>query len=231
MFWQKEGHCVYSGPPILLRQSLIECNIECNENQIPIEVLIKLSSEVIHDINANKLYIKTEEKIQKSFELINDLNDLEIIELGLKASTKVINLFDFWYLLIRFFHRNYVSNFKTFAKQIIIYLMIVIIGLKLLEPRTYQSDGCIQLNTVPNKTCGEQRRDITDTSNNLNVTGILMVFSAIIILLSFCITYANDMKIFVSEHKNRKFYRIFYINILKKKNLLFHIIHMKTELG
>ena len=41
----KGGVCVYSGPPSSLRQHLIDCEIECNKNQIPIEVMLEISTK------------------------------------------------------------------------------------------------------------------------------------------------------------------------------------------
>ncbi|CAG2104866.1 unnamed protein product, partial [Medioppia subpectinata] len=45
----KGGVAVYSGPPRGLRSHLDQCNIQCNENQISIEVLIKLSANGFSD--------------------------------------------------------------------------------------------------------------------------------------------------------------------------------------
>ena len=55
----KGGVCVYSGLPQNLRQHLNECRIDCNENQIPIEVLIKLSFKEMSDKNVRQLMQKT----------------------------------------------------------------------------------------------------------------------------------------------------------------------------
>ena len=51
----KGGVCVYSGLPQNLKQHLIECHIDCNENQIPIEVLLKVSSKDRSDESLNGL--------------------------------------------------------------------------------------------------------------------------------------------------------------------------------
>ena len=64
----KGGVCVYSGPPSDLREYLMDSEIEFNENQIPIEVLIKISFEGIHNINVKKLSEKTEDDYQAQLE-------------------------------------------------------------------------------------------------------------------------------------------------------------------
>src|SRR5882724_13234187 len=57
----KGGVCVYTGEPLNLRQHLIECNINCNENRVPIEVLIKLSFEGIYNQSIKQLSDKTKQ--------------------------------------------------------------------------------------------------------------------------------------------------------------------------
>lgn len=40
----KGGRCVFNGLPNLLRDHLNKCGIECSDAQIPIEILLKVSS-------------------------------------------------------------------------------------------------------------------------------------------------------------------------------------------
>jgi ABC-type multidrug transport system ATPase subunit len=51
----KGGICVYSDLPQDLKTHLSECDIICNEFQVPIEVLLKVSSEGINDKNVKKI--------------------------------------------------------------------------------------------------------------------------------------------------------------------------------
>jgi ATP-binding cassette subfamily G (WHITE) protein 2 (SNQ2) len=41
----KGGHCVFTGPPNLLRGHLLRCGITCAEDVLPIELLLKISSK------------------------------------------------------------------------------------------------------------------------------------------------------------------------------------------
>jgi len=47
----KGGVCVYSGPPQHLKTHLNQCNVECNEFQVPIELILKVCSEGTNDKN------------------------------------------------------------------------------------------------------------------------------------------------------------------------------------
>src|SRR5207249_1216231 len=91
----KGGVCVYSGLPQNLRQHLNECRIECTENQIPIEVIIKLSFNGINDKSVRQLT----EKYQNLN--INTCN-LTKSDRTLTNHSKTFKIIDFWYLLIRF---------------------------------------------------------------------------------------------------------------------------------
>ena len=67
MFWQKEGFVSIQEFHRILRQHLNECQIDCNENQIPIEVLIKLSFKGMSDKNVRQLMQTTNKsKISKN---------------------------------------------------------------------------------------------------------------------------------------------------------------------
>jgi hypothetical protein len=57
----KGGHCVFSGRPNQLRSHLQECAINCSDDVLPIEVLLKVSSKNV-TFNANTVM---REKIPK----------------------------------------------------------------------------------------------------------------------------------------------------------------------
>ena len=92
----KGGVCVYSGPPSGLRQYLMNSEIEFNENQIPIEVLIKLSFKGIHNINVRKLSEKTEEIIKLSWnKSLIVLNNMEVMKNNSNKSSKSFSFVTF----------------------------------------------------------------------------------------------------------------------------------------
>jgi hypothetical protein len=52
--WSKGGGGVYSGLPQDLKIHLSQCDIICNEFQVPIEVLLKVSSQGINHKNVKQ---------------------------------------------------------------------------------------------------------------------------------------------------------------------------------
>ncbi|XP_054160033.1 ATP-binding cassette sub-family G member 1-like [Oppia nitens] len=50
----KGGQCVYTGPPNQLRQHLLDCNIICPQEVLPIELLLKISSNATKNISSIK---------------------------------------------------------------------------------------------------------------------------------------------------------------------------------
>ena len=82
--------------------------------------------------------------------------------------------------------------------------MIIAINLLVINRNIYRSDGCIQLNTVPNMSCSQQREEESLSSTNAIFPSFLIVFSTITLLLTVGFSHIKDMKIFVSEHKSRE---------------------------
>ncbi|CAG2118656.1 unnamed protein product, partial [Medioppia subpectinata] len=95
----KGGVAVYSGPPRGLRSHLDQCNIQCNENQIPIEVLIKLSANGFSDEKVMELSQKTNQIINKYIERIR--TELDISSVGIVTNFKHFSITEFLYLLSR----------------------------------------------------------------------------------------------------------------------------------
>ena len=201
----KGGVCVYSGPPTALRQHLSECNVECNENQVPIEVLIKSSSEGFCDTKVQKLCQKTEEN-NNYFK--NNLNYMKVIRNGLKKKVKNFSFIDFWYVLLRLCDRTFISDNKTFVLQLLAFFVIIGNSLLIIDPNVYRSDGCIQLNTFSNLTCAQQSENESLSATNAIFCTFILVFSVGIQCFIIGFIYMKDMKIFVSEHRSCEFQKI-----------------------
>ena len=204
----KGGVCVYSGPPTALRQHLNECNVECNENQVPIEVLIKTSFEGFSDTKVQNLCQKTEEN-NNYFK--NNLNYMKVIRNGLKKKVKNFSFIDFWYVLLRLCDRTFISNISIFVIQLSAFFVVIASCLLVIDPNVYRSDGCFQLNVIPNISCAQQR-EVESLSATYAIFSIfLMVFSVIILCFIIGFNYVNDLKIFVSEHRSCEFLNNFHL--------------------
>ena len=203
----KGGICVYSGRPSGIKQHLIDCHIDCHQNQVPIEVLIKVSFDGIKNKNVRQLCDKTNEVINRS---LNGSKQLKPVNNGLNVVYKKFSCLDFWYLLLRLFHRSYISNFKSVIQQFVSFIVLIIFCFKTITSvNITENDSCFELNSLSELSCLQLK--VRDSSINYNIlfTCTLIIFASIIQLLTFVVSYANDMKIFASEHKNCKFLHSF----------------------
>ena len=70
------GVCIFSGRPQNLRSHLNECHINCDENQIPIELLLKISSNGFEDQIINQLSEKTREKMGSYSSIVSQVQHI-----------------------------------------------------------------------------------------------------------------------------------------------------------
>ncbi|CAG2167827.1 unnamed protein product, partial [Oppiella nova] len=77
----KGGHCLYDGVPHQLKQHLIDCDISVGENEVPIEVLIKLSFNGREDRDVKRL-------CDKNMELTLNTENMIAMKTGIKSKEK-----------------------------------------------------------------------------------------------------------------------------------------------
>ena len=140
----KGGQTVYSGRPRDLRQHLTDCHIICTENQIPIEVIIKLCANGLRDEAVIQMSAKTNEYMNNTnHKRLN--RELKLQSNGIPIETKVFSLQEFMYLLMRALTVTVRHNWKLILIQYYIQLMAFIF-LKMIFPFNIEgSDGCIDL--------------------------------------------------------------------------------------
>ena len=78
----KGGVNVYSGPPLLLRHHMNYCHIDCTDNEIPIEKLLKICA---NDSNHTSI-VDMREKTQN---IVNNLNEQVVKDLILNRDRKL----------------------------------------------------------------------------------------------------------------------------------------------
>ena len=192
----KGGVCLYSGLPQNLRQHLNDCNIECNENQIPIEILIKLSYKGITDKNVQQLTIKRSMLQLDTNHMIKTTN-------GLKSQFKTFRFSDFWYLLIRFLYRNYVSQLKSLIKTYILFGLSLMLIVTSLNEKIGKIDGCLDLNREI-ESCKDFFEEKTILfQNQLLINFTSAIFASIVVLLQ-TNSFIDDLNPFNVEHQNRE---------------------------
>ncbi|CAG2111453.1 unnamed protein product, partial [Medioppia subpectinata] len=140
----KGGVCLYSGVPHHLRQHLKDNGIECIENHVPIEVLLKIASKEISNKNNNNIE-------EKPIVNNNGVNCDQILVSNMRpvfgslSTSKRFSFADMYYLLCRSlihtFRCQWVSLLVQFAMmQTAALLMVYNSSSDMTEP-----DGCVDM--------------------------------------------------------------------------------------
>ena len=209
----KGGVCFYSGLPQNLRQHLTECDIECNENQVPIELLLKISSEDENNENYQRLKTKT-------YELNKCMIEYNLNE-NMKSISKMINISkrfkfkDFYILLKRTIYYNYRCQWKLHLISLII-LAVIAFSMKLnYKTDIIEPNGCIEIEFGVG--CEQTLQDIRNEyliKLNIKYNMILMTSMSLIVMILMTITFSNEYNILQNEQQNCKhlFFTLFMIN-------------------
>ncbi len=200
----KGGVCVYSGLPQDLKIHLSECDIICDEFQVPIEVLLKFSSEGINDKNVKQLCLKTSQSEQK-LKSFNNKNETLLYSKGIKITTKSFNLFDFWYLLCRSMTYTYISQWKLLTSHLLFCAILCLCLTKCYNPDIGKVDGCFEPNIDLNITCKEREDQKSILEQNLNLNFIAFYIMMMIQVTISTSTFTTELKNFSNEHQNSKF--------------------------
>ncbi|CAG2176486.1 unnamed protein product, partial [Oppiella nova] len=118
----KGGLTVYSGPPYGLRQHLSDCHILCTENQIPIEVLMKIAAIGVD----NEAVIDMSDKTTKEMQEYDDMiaTQLKHFPKGIPIQRKGMSFGECWHLMGRALTNTLRSNWKFIGVQVIAYVSL-----------------------------------------------------------------------------------------------------------
>src|ERR1700712_4174044 len=117
----KGGVTIFSGRPQHLRSHLNECQIVCGENQIPIEVLLKIGANGCSDESVIRLSEKTIQNLKVSEERIG--NEVRLYPNGIPIRSKSFSLQELWYLLLRMTISTLRYNWIQIVVQNLIYIL------------------------------------------------------------------------------------------------------------
>ena len=119
----KGGQTLFSGRPDNLAHFLRICNIACNEDQVPIEVLLKYSCYGINDENVQKM-IEMTQQIEEP--LIDSRYTEETVQFldGIKKKSKRFFVRDFWILMMRSLTHTYRHKWKIIAIEFMLYMTV-----------------------------------------------------------------------------------------------------------
>jgi ABC-type multidrug transport system ATPase subunit len=147
----KGGHCVYWGTPTYLNPHLNECNIRCNENQVPIETLITIASKGICDQTVRQLRDKTKRDFNETIDTIISQTKPKVI----KNKSKCFSPKDVWILSMRSFVEIYSYKWKTLAINLTLIFTLSLIVTLAYGSKVGQISDCFIFGSLDNKTCFE----------------------------------------------------------------------------
>jgi len=195
------GRCVYDGRPQDLALHLNKANIECNDFQVPIEVLLKIGS---------KIYERTDMLVTLTTSNKSKLID-KCLKEGVRAPKGVplrrvsFSLKHFWYLLLRTTTYTLRSQWKAMIIQFVFILSIMAIVTQLFNSYVGQPDGCFSLDENSNISCIKTEQSLrieSLLSQNLRLQFFTEVCIQFLLMVATTLRFASEVRIFLNEHNN-----------------------------
>jgi hypothetical protein len=213
----KSGVCVYSGLPQDLKTHLSECDIICNEFQVPIEILLKISSNRINDNNVQKLYTKTSEIRKIIIQKCNDETFPSPDGIGFKSKRFIA--MDFWNLLLRTMTYTFASQWKALFAQFIFIEIMGFMGAFFYDSEITKPNGCLDFSSAYfDSTCTETVKKLEEESllsQNIKFNFAFITALTFFELIVTNLTFSTSVKIFLNEHQNgisfKKSFKLFYL--------------------
>jgi hypothetical protein len=216
----KGGVCVYSGLPQDLKTYLSECDIICNKFQVPIEVLIKISSNTINDNKVKKLCTKTSEIRQILIQKCND--ETFPSPDGISFKSKRFVAMDFWNLLLRTIIYTFSSQWKALFAQFIVIEIMGFMGALFFDSDITKPSGCLDFSSgFFASTCTETVEKLKEESllsQNMKFNFAYITALTFFELIVTNLTFLTSVKIFLNEHQNgisfKKSFKLFSFDLL-----------------
>ncbi|XP_054152609.1 uncharacterized protein LOC128951385 [Oppia nitens] len=201
----KHGLNIYRGPPEQLSAHLTECNITVNSDiQFPIEVLLKYSSKGQYDSYVRQLAeqtYKTNDNLWSSC----PTNRMDVLSSFVRNRSKLFNLSDFFYLLMRTVIYTYWYQWRSLAMQLLFYILFLLCLTYAYNNNIGKVSGCYDLGTgTGNTTCPDnfhqQMGIIEQNLYHQYISSITVLTLHTSIATS---NYILDYRVFTTEHQNK----------------------------
>lgn len=201
------GKCIFSGPSAKLRRHLLQCGIECTQDQIPIEEILTAATNEVNSEEVNSLVNKTLRDRRKLFE--NCIKEANLAPEGIPLEIRKFNFTDFWILLSRTSRNLSRTQLKPLITQFVSYMMIILILTNMYNKDIGTPDGCFIVENNANTNCTKSAQTLHEESL-LEQNILFMFFSFIMLtflqLVSTALIFSSETKIFFNEHKNGSYY-------------------------
>ena len=198
----KGGLCIYSGRPQHIRSHLNECDINCSEDQIPIEILLKIGFNGFDDQTVITLSDKTHQNMRAdeeraSHELMHSSN-------GIPIESKSFSFEELYHLFNRTIICFIRHKWKEFSIQAVIYLLIAIYIREHLDFDLDGPDSCIP--KVSNS-CAITPEFINNMKLMQYNQSYILLTLFVLITTTLCLSsiiFGPQLKVFFKEYRNRK---------------------------
>lgn len=155
-----KGFCLFSGRPHELKHYLSEYDINCKENEIPIEVLLKISSNDCTDNRIQQMIDKTLE-VNKS---TNSRIDTKTKNYNFKTNSKHLCAKDIYYLSMRRICTHFTCQWKTLFIESLFHVIFTLILTNAINESHWKFNGCFTYSSNSTINCvdKEQQKLITE---------------------------------------------------------------------
>ena len=198
------GHSVYSGRPQQLSQYLDECDIECTDTQLPIEVLLKQSCNDLNDTNVERMVEKTRNQEKQLIES-RAPNETLVFHNGIRRLSKRFYIRDLWLLLKRGLTYNLRFYWKISVLQLIIHVIFALMLRVLFHSDIGHPTGCVSFEEDFNNTCAKSESKIREENQlmlNLKFNFYVMICAVFFTVTATVFSFAMDLKMFINEQRN-----------------------------
>ena len=196
----KGGHQLYSGPPQQLMHYLSEVDIKVDDNEVPIEVLLKYSALGINDPIVKRMSDKCLEQTNREFEVYSEQN-MPMTVNELKYHAKRFKIVDTLTLLRRQWRIAFIAQLKDIVVQLNIILLLNLFMVIMFDPNNGQYNGCESLNT-DNKTCYQIENDKYRLFNSMSYLGLGLFYTTVAQIMMMAPFYIDQLTVFSNEYKN-----------------------------
>jgi hypothetical protein len=206
----KGGVCVFSGCPQGLNTHLSECDITCNEFQVPIEVLLKISSKGLNEQKVRGLSERANFFMQPFIRRLT--SETKLSSNGITPKIKKFKFKDLWYLLMRNIVHSYIVNWKLQLLQPIVSIFYSLLLVAFFGTNVGETDGCFSSNSSANISCFQTLKEESILEQNSALQLYVVILYMFIQIVVTTLTFPSELRIFFSQHRNRKnFFYIYFI--------------------
>ena len=196
----KGGYCLFSGQPSQIRAYMTDSHIGFNEDQVPIEQLLKLASIETKEEYIEEMVDKVREELRVSV-LSECQKNTKLSENGLKIRSKTFKPIDVWYITNRLMLKQYIRGWRSLTLMFAWTIFFAVASCKMFNDEIGKPSGCFNTEQL-NGTCLKELENDSLLFQNQNFLFFISIMNMFVHFITCCLAYIIDVKIFFYEHQN-----------------------------